>query len=40
MALGGRPLLVDTGDPAVDQLLSGYIRVVSGYGRELVYRIA
>ena len=39
-ALGGRPLLVDTGDPAVDRLLSGYIRVVSGYGRELVYRIA
>jgi predicted polyphosphate/ATP-dependent NAD kinase len=40
VSLGGRPLLVDTGDPVVDQMLSGYIRVVTGYGREIVYRVA
>ena len=39
-ALGGRPLLVDTGDPAADALLSGYIRVVVGYNDELVMRVA
>jgi predicted polyphosphate/ATP-dependent NAD kinase len=39
-ALGGRPLRVDTGNPAVDESLSGYLRVVVGYNREIVYRIA
>jgi predicted polyphosphate/ATP-dependent NAD kinase len=39
-ALGGRPLRVDTGDPAVDESLSGYLRVVVGYNREIVYRVA
>ena len=39
-ALGGRPLLVDTGDAAVDAALSGYARVVTGYNRKIVYRIA
>jgi predicted polyphosphate/ATP-dependent NAD kinase len=39
-SLGGRPLLVDTGDADVDQSLSGYIRVVVGYNDELVMRIA
>jgi predicted polyphosphate/ATP-dependent NAD kinase len=39
-ALGGRPLRVDTGEPAVDESLSGYLRVVVGYNREIVYRIA
>jgi predicted polyphosphate/ATP-dependent NAD kinase len=39
-ALGGRPLLVDTGDPAVDAALAGYVRVVAGYDREVVYRIS
>ncbi len=39
-ALRGRPLRVDTGDPAVDAMLSGYTRVVVGYSREIVYRIA
>ena len=32
-ALRGRPLLVDTGDPEVDNLLAGYIEVVTGYRR-------
>ncbi len=39
-ALDGRPLLVDTGDPQLDAALAGYIRIVTGYGREAVYRIA
>jgi predicted polyphosphate/ATP-dependent NAD kinase len=39
-ALGGRPLRVDTGDPAVDAILSGYRRVIVGYNREIVYPIA
>jgi predicted polyphosphate/ATP-dependent NAD kinase len=39
-ALGGRPLLVDTGDAAVDAALAGYVRVIVGYEREVVYRIS
>jgi len=39
-ALGGRPLRVDTGDAAIDEMLSGYIRVVTAYNREIVYLIA
>ncbi len=39
-ALAGRPLLVDTGDPAVDAALAGYVRVVTGYDRVVVYRIS
>lgn len=39
-ALGGRPLLVDTGELRVDRVLAGYIRVVTGYNREIVYRVA
>ncbi len=31
-SLGGRPLLVDTGDRALDRALSGHIRVVTGRG--------
>lgn len=39
-ALEGRPFLVDTGDPAVDRLLSGYLRVITGYGEQIVYRVS
>ncbi len=39
-ALLGRPLLVDTGDPDVDRALSGYRRVITGYGERIVYRVA
>jgi predicted polyphosphate/ATP-dependent NAD kinase len=38
-ALGGRPLLVDTGDPELDTALGGYRRVVTGYRHETVYRV-
>jgi predicted polyphosphate/ATP-dependent NAD kinase len=38
-SLGGRPLRVDTGDRAVDEMLSGYVRVVTGYDEEIVYKV-
>ena len=39
-ALGGRPLLVDTGDPGLDARLAGFVRVVTGHGESAVYRVA
>jgi predicted polyphosphate/ATP-dependent NAD kinase len=39
-ALRGRPLLVDSGDEAIDRLLSGYVRVVTGYNEETMYRVS
>ena len=39
-ALRGRPLLVDSGEPEVDRLLSGYVKVISGYGERIVYRVS
>jgi len=38
-ALGGRPLLVDTGSEHVNELLTGYIRVIVGYHDEMVIRV-
>lgn len=38
-SLLGRPFQVDTGDVSIDQMLSGYTRVVSGYKESIVYRI-
>ncbi len=37
--LHGKSLLVDTGDPALDTELTGYAKVVTDYGRRVVYRI-
>lgn len=39
LSLNGRPLLVDTGDKDVDNLLSGYVKVITGYGERLVYPV-
>jgi len=39
-ALQGEPLLVDTGDPAVDESLTGYFPIVTGYREKVVYRVA
>ena len=39
-SLAGRPLLVDTGDRAVDHMLSGYARVVTGYNEQIVYKVS
>ncbi|MDX2321576.1 MAG: ATP-NAD kinase family protein [Moritella sp.] len=39
-ALAGRPLIVDTGDVELDQALSGFIRVTTGYRDYIMYRVA
>lgn len=38
-ALGGRPLLVDTGDDALDASLSGYLPIVTGRRRHVMYKL-
>lgn len=38
-ALGQQPLWVDTGDRDVDKMLSGYIRVVTGYNQRAVRKV-
>lgn len=38
--LGGRPLIVDTGDAELDKELAGVIPVVTGYHDAVLYRIA
>jgi len=37
--LNGRPLLVDSNDPALDRELSGYISVITGYRDQIFYPI-
>ncbi len=39
LSLEGRPLLVDTGDPALDAELCGYVKVVTGLGERTMYRV-
>ena len=39
-ALRGRPLLVDSGDPALDAELAGHLRVTTGRGETTVYPLA
>lgn len=39
-ALEGRPLLVDTNDPKLDQLLCGWRTVITGYEDRILYRVA
>jgi predicted polyphosphate/ATP-dependent NAD kinase len=38
-ALNGSPLWVDTGDSAVDEMLSGYLEVVTGYKERVMYKV-
>lgn len=38
-SLRGQPFLVDTGDPSLDQMLTGYVKVVTGYNEMIVYRV-
>lgn len=40
LELGGRPLLVDTGDLELDMELSGYVKVVTGYRESQVHRVS
>ena len=37
--LHGKPFLVDTGEDSVDDMLGGYIRVITGYKESMIYRI-
>ncbi|MFE4977348.1 ATP-NAD kinase family protein [Kitasatospora sp. NPDC056651] len=39
-ALAGRPLLLDTGDPALDDSLAGHVRVITGRRSGAVYRLS
>jgi predicted polyphosphate/ATP-dependent NAD kinase len=39
LSLAGRPLLVDTGEPALDEALAGYVKVITGLGERTMYRI-
>ena len=38
-SLGGRPLLVDTGDADLDRALSGYVRVTTGFRDYVMYKV-
>ena len=40
LSLRGGPLLVDSGDPLLDARFSGYLRVVTDFGRRTMYRVA
>lgn len=40
MALNSRPLIVDTGSNEVDQLLSGFMPVTTGYNDQVLYPVA
>ena len=40
LGLGGRPLLVDTGDANLDDELCGYTKVITGYQQSHIYRIS
>ena len=39
-SLQGRPLLVDTGDPGADEMLSGYMRAIIGLSEEQMIRVS
>jgi predicted polyphosphate/ATP-dependent NAD kinase len=39
-ALRGQPLRVDTGDRKVDRMFRGYIRVLTGYKEQIIYKVS
>ncbi len=39
LTLAGRPLLVDTGDEALNEELSGYFKVTTGYRDYTMYKV-
>jgi len=38
-ALFGKPLIADTGDPALDEEFNGYIPVITGFGKKIMAKI-
>ncbi len=39
-ALQGRPFLVDSGDQEVDEELSGYVKAITGYNEQVIYKVS
>lgn len=39
LTLGGEPLLVDTGDEETDQILTGYLQVITGFGERTMLKV-
>jgi predicted polyphosphate/ATP-dependent NAD kinase len=39
VSLAGKPLLVDTGDEQFDEMLSGYLKVTTGYREYTMYKV-
>jgi len=39
-SLNGRPLLVDSGEKEIDELLCGYISIITGYREKIIYKVA
>ena len=39
-SLAGEPLLVDTGDEGINEMLAGYIQVITGFNEKLVCRVS
>lgn len=40
IALGGKPLLVDTGDTDFNEYLSGYVKVITSMNRQMAYKVS
>ena len=38
-SLRGKPLLVDTGDEALNEELSGYLKITTGYKDYVMYKV-
>jgi len=39
ISLAGKPLLVDTGDEELNEYLKGYVKVTTGRGQYIMYRM-
>ena len=39
-SLNGRQFLIDSGDNKINQMLSGYVKVTTGYRESVIYKIA